>query len=119
MVQSLVCCAVHEVLLWSPLPLSTTQSSEFRQLVYQQAVFAEALYYLVEHLALHAHTIGFPELAFPSVRELRHMAKTLGRPEWSTQVWGARGGMGQFSFSFFFSVSEGVCLGLAERENVF
>jgi len=53
---------------------------------YQRAILSEALYYLVEHLTLHAHSISFPELAFPSMAALTALKKEIKMVDWHQEV---------------------------------
>eukprot|EP01059_Diplonema_ambulator_P006042 TRINITY_DN15816_c0_g1_i3.p1 TRINITY_DN15816_c0_g1~~TRINITY_DN15816_c0_g1_i3.p1 ORF type:complete len:657 (+),score=259.61 TRINITY_DN15816_c0_g1_i3:3047-5017(+) len=53
---------------------------------YQTAVFNEALYLLQEHLAIHSHSMGFPEMVYPVVARLKKLAKEVHGPKWSQAV---------------------------------
>lgn len=55
-------------------------------LAYQGAILTEALYYLVEHLALHAHTISFPELAYPAIASMSALKKKMQMYDWQAEV---------------------------------
>eukprot|EP00755_Sulcionema_specki_P034068 Sspe_Gene.207::Locus_76_Transcript_21_57_Confidence_1.000_Length_2209::g.207::m.207/K14833/NOC2; nucleolar complex protein 2 len=53
---------------------------------YQSAVFNEALYLLTEYLAIHSHTIGFPELLYPVTARLKKIKKSIATPAWSSAM---------------------------------
>eukprot|EP00756_Hemistasia_phaeocysticola_P046517 Hpha_TRINITY_DN202_c0_g1::TRINITY_DN202_c0_g1_i1::g.83544::m.83544/K14833/NOC2; nucleolar complex protein 2 len=55
---------------------------------HHESVLKEALYLLVEHLAIHSHSIGFPEFAFPILSRLRQLKKSVGKgnPRWGALI---------------------------------
>eukprot|EP01064_Diplonema_japonicum_P039273 TRINITY_DN9801_c0_g1_i1.p1 TRINITY_DN9801_c0_g1~~TRINITY_DN9801_c0_g1_i1.p1 ORF type:complete len:660 (+),score=198.74 TRINITY_DN9801_c0_g1_i1:59-2038(+) len=53
---------------------------------YQSSVFNEALYLLQEHLAIHSHSVGFPEMVYPVVARLKKLSKEVHGPKWRQAV---------------------------------
>ena len=62
------------------------KTAQMKVVAYQRAILSEALYYLVEHLTLHAHSISFPELAFPSMAALTALKKEIKMVDWHQEV---------------------------------
>jgi len=62
------------------------KTSAMSSVAHHAAILREALYYLVEHFSMHAHAIGFPELAFPATMELSAMRRKITKPEWQQEV---------------------------------
>ncbi|CAB4031470.1 nucleolar complex 2 homolog, partial [Paramuricea clavata] len=53
---------------------------------FQDSVVDEVVELLLEHFSTHAHSIGFPELAFPCVVKMKHFVKTSKVPRLGKQI---------------------------------
>lgn len=62
------------------------KKSQAKSMLYHRALWNQALYLLIEHLATHAHTIGFPETFWVVERTLKQLKKEVKVPQVNSTI---------------------------------
>ncbi|XP_046842848.1 nucleolar complex protein 2 homolog isoform X2 [Xenia sp. Carnegie-2017] len=80
-----------------PVKLSTAKPTSFSSILrvskqelhtktFQDSVMEQVVELLLEHFSTHAHSIGFPELAFPCIVQMKQFVKTTKVPRLRKQI---------------------------------